>query len=237
MLSKLIVFLDGEKVVERVLDRERIRIGRSPKNDLVLPHSAVSGDHAIVITVRNDSFLEDLHSTNGTWVNGRVQNKHVLEDGDEIRIAPYELKYVRGDEEVLPQDEHSGENDEGYSPETCLDMGRRPESLPPKPEEGGKIRAVDDSFPLATLFMVSGPSAGMEIELRRALTTVGKPGIQMATVARQADGYSISHLDGDSQPMVNGEEISPGGHAPLKHLDDVEIAGIQMKFILQRVRR
>jgi hypothetical protein len=226
MCAYLIVFRDGEKTGARALDRERLRIGRHPGCDLVLPHGAVSGEHAVVITVRDESFLEDMRSTNGTWVNGHAVNKHALAEGDEIGIAPYVLKYTR-----------SAAN--ASLAEKAADRpaaGRPPADASAGQGEEAACRAVDESFPLATLLMLGGPSAGMEIALWRALSTLGKPGVQMATIARQAGGYSLSPLEGESLPRVNGAEISPGGHVLLGHLDDVEIAGVRMKFMLQRTK-
>ena len=225
MCAYLTVFCDDEKIGERALDRERLRIGRHPGCDLVLPHGAVSSEHAVIITVRDDSFLEDTRSTNGTWVNGRAVNKHALAEGDEIYIAPYVLKYTRSALPVGAADRPQAWRSPGFAREAA--------DAPAGREERGGVRAVDDSFPLATLLVLGGPSAGMRIALWRALSTLGKPGIQMATIARQAEGYSLSPLEGENLPRVNGAEISPGGHVLLMHLDDVEIAGVQMKFMLQ----
>src|SRR5262252_1254228 len=85
------------------LDRERITIGRRPDNDLCLPHPAVSGAHAVVVTILADSFLEDLGSTNGTLVNGKAIAKHFLRDRDEIDIGQHKLVYCTDDNAVLEQ--------------------------------------------------------------------------------------------------------------------------------------
>ncbi len=241
MPSRLIVYEDDEPIGERLLDRERVHIGRRPHNDLVLPHSAVSGDHALVITVRNDSFLEDLHSTNGTWVNGRMVTKRLLQDGDEIRIARYVLKYCQ--EECGVDEMAAGEESPSQEPAwqeeaaaTFQDFNRTqvqrryPDVSPPDEE----ARPEAGSLPLGALRVISGPAAGKEVALGRSLTTLGKPGIQVAVITRQKEGYSLAYVEGDSYPLVNGSPVEEDEHTSLEHLDDVEIAGVRMKFILQR---
>lgn len=78
------------------LTKERITIGRRSHNDLVIDHPAVSGEHAAIVTLFNDSFLEDLNSTNGTLVNGQPVKKHFLQNGDVIELAKYTLRYSAG---------------------------------------------------------------------------------------------------------------------------------------------
>lgn len=237
MPSRLLVYEDDVSLGECLLDRERVHIGRKPHNDLVLPHSAVSGEHAVVITVRNDSFLEDLHSTNGTWVNGQVVAKRLLQDGDEIRIARYVLKYrqgVGGKEGAEPpsREEHGQAASDG-APDFNSTLVQR--SYPEMPSAGKIPMELDESiFPLGALRVISGPAAGKEVALNRSLTTLGKPGIQVAVITRQKDGYAVAYVEGDSYPLVNGSPVEEEEHTPLDHLDDVEIAGVRMKFILLR---
>jgi len=76
------------------LDKERIMIGRKPSNEIQIENLAVSGEHACIVTILNDSFLEDLGSTNGTLVNGNPIKKHILQSNDVIEIGKYKLKYV-----------------------------------------------------------------------------------------------------------------------------------------------
>lgn len=232
MPSRLIVYEDGVPIGEQALDRERVHIGRKPHNDLILSHGAVSSEHAVVITVRGDSFLEDLHSTNGTWVNGQVVAKRLLQDGDEIRIARYVLKYDR--EKGAPEDlapfaapgkvPARQEQAASASPDFSATVARRAF----QPAE------TADSLPLGALRIISGPAAGKEVALGRPLTTLGKPGIQVAVITRRKEGYSLAYVEGDSYPLVNGAPVEEDDPADLRHLDDVEIAGVRMKFVLQR---
>src|SRR5512134_2808273 len=94
MPAKLILSMDGLVLKEIALSKERTTLGRKPDNDIHIDNLAVSGHHAVIVTILNDSFLEDLHSTNGTLVNGRPVDKHFLQNNDVIEIGKYKLKYL-----------------------------------------------------------------------------------------------------------------------------------------------
>ncbi|NDP42202.1 MAG: FHA domain-containing protein, partial [Aromatoleum sp.] len=93
-MGKLVLFLADGTTLDIRLDRERITIGRRADNDVCLPYPAVSGEHAAVVTILADSFLEDSGSTNGTLVNGNPVAKHFLRDRDQIDIGRQKLVYV-----------------------------------------------------------------------------------------------------------------------------------------------
>src|SRR5688572_8040254 len=93
-MAKLIMSLDNAVIRELPLDKERVTIGRKSHNDIQIDNLAVSGEHALIVTILNDSFLEDLGSTNGTLVNGNPIKKHILLNNDVIEIGKYKLKYV-----------------------------------------------------------------------------------------------------------------------------------------------
>jgi predicted component of type VI protein secretion system len=103
-MSKLVVFLPDGRLVDVKLERERVTIGRRADNDLCLPYPAVSGEHAAVVTILADSFLEDLGSTNGTLVNGKAVAKHFLRDRDHIDIGKHKIVYVVDDAAKLEPD-------------------------------------------------------------------------------------------------------------------------------------
>jgi hypothetical protein len=93
-MAKLILSLEGSVIREVPLDKERIMIGRKPSNEIQIENLAVSGEHACIVTILNDSFLEDMGSTNGTLVNGNPIKKHILQNNDVIEIGKYKLKYI-----------------------------------------------------------------------------------------------------------------------------------------------
>ena len=92
-MAKLILSVDGQVLKEHTLSKERTLIGRKPHNDIQIDNLAVSGEHAAIITILNDSFIEDLGSTNGTMVNGKPIKKHFLQNNDVIEIGKHKLKY------------------------------------------------------------------------------------------------------------------------------------------------
>jgi pSer/pThr/pTyr-binding forkhead associated (FHA) protein len=248
-MSKLLVYLEGELVGEHLLDHERIMIGRKPNNDLQLPHSAVSGSHAMVITIRDDSFLEDLNSTNGTKVNGKSIKKCLLQDGDEIKIAKHVLKYVFEPLELKPEDEASRLSERLRHLENLIqstddtlatheDMLLRTQTFSSTMQtRANSHRAIAKSTgqelsQLAGLQILSGVGAGKEMDLNRTLTTLGKPGIQVAVITRRPEGYYLSHLEGEKSPLLNGDSIEDEPHELEDH-DIIEIAGIKLEFYLK----
>ncbi|WP_020648389.1 FHA domain-containing protein [Solimonas variicoloris] len=220
-MGKLIVTDSSGQSQEFVLDRERVSIGRHPDNDVALNDKAVSGRHAVIITILKDSFLEDLESTNGTLVNGRAISKHPLTHGDEIMIGRNRLRY---------------EADDGAEDDFEKTMILRPGQLGAAFES--QLQAPAAAAPAAAkpllgkLRVASGPNAGKELELSKALTTVGKPGVQVAAITRRADGYYIVHVGGDSggkRALVNGQEINTQARK-LQPGDTIELLGTQMSF-------
>src|SRR4026207_257382 len=93
-MAKLILSMDGQVLKEIPLSKERITIGRKAHNDVQIDNLAVSGEHAVIVSILNDSFMEDLGSTNGTLVNGNPVKKHFLQNNDVIELGKYKLKYI-----------------------------------------------------------------------------------------------------------------------------------------------
>ncbi|HZW21319.1 FHA domain-containing protein [Noviherbaspirillum sp.] len=108
-MAKLILFADEKRIREIPLSKERVTIGRRPHNDIVIEHPAISGEHAVIVTHLEDSFLEDLNSTNGTQVNGQPIKRHYLQDNDLIELAQYRIQYLSGSEgEATAQNQDLG---------------------------------------------------------------------------------------------------------------------------------
>ncbi len=229
-MSKLILSLDGKTVREYELDKERILIGRKPGNDIQLDNVAVSGDHAVVITILNDSFLEDLGSTNGTKVNGKFIKKCFLQRGDVIEIGKYKLNYVR--EEVVKKQPREFERTVMMKPAAAVaalpsqvEAPRDPAPVPPPPPAPTvKVGAA--------IQLLNGPAAGRELDLVKNLTTLGKPGVQVAVITRRPQGYFITHVEGPKPPVLNGRTLDLQPHALRDH-DILELLGIKMEFFLK----
>lgn len=223
-----VTVMEGTKTLSTVeLDAERTTIGRHPDNDIQLQDNAVSGKHAVIMTILSDSFLEDLNSTNGTLVNGRQVAKHPLADGDVITMGEHTLRYesaVKVDESALEQTMILRPGQMAAAAEQAGErLGAMPAAEPPKPLKG-KLR------------LTSGPNAGRELELTKALTTIGRPGVQVAAVTRRPDGYYLVHVGGQDsggkRPVVNGESI--GVHArQLENGDTIELAGAKLTFLAE----
>ena len=229
MPGSLVLTLNQSVLGEFSLDKERLLIGRKPENDIQVDNLAVSGQHAAIITILNDSFLEDLDSTNGTFVNGKLVKKHALKHGDIVTIGKHELKYVNDDATTDDQDfEKTMIIRPGMAGHAAA--AAKAEETETAPPLGVSSQLSTDEMPLGKIQVLSGPGAGKELELKKALITLGRPGVQVAVITRRPQGYFITHVEG-KHPMVNGDSIGAQAHG-LKDHDVVELAGVKMEFFV-----
>jgi len=228
-MARLILSLDGQTLAEYNMTKERYTIGRLPDNDIRIDNAAVSGHHSLIINILNDSFLEDLNSTKGTYVNGKLIKKHALQHGDVVSIGHHHLRFVDSEVETTEQDEFEKTMviGPGQISEELLRVvaGKAPgRTAPAAPAPAPVLKAK--------LQVLSGQFAGRELELTKALTTLGRPGVQVAAITRRADGYSIVHVEsarsGD-YPLVNGEPIGPQARKLMDN-DVITLAGVKMGF-------
>lgn len=225
-MAKLILSMDGLVLKEIALAKERTSIGRRPSNDIQIDNLAISGEHAAVVTILNDSFLEDLNSTNGTLVNGQPVKKHFLKNGDVIELGKYKLKYVV--EQAMPLD--VGDFDQTATPAAVSAAVKN--AFVAAPAGQSSSAAPYAALVSGAVQILNGANAGRQLELTKSLTTLGKPGVQVAVIARRPHGYFITHVEGAHYPLVNGQAIDAQAHALADH-DVVEIAGIKMEFFLK----
>ncbi len=251
-MAKLILSMETTMLKEIPLNKERTTIGRKPHNDIQIDNLAISGEHAVVITILNDSFLEDLGSTNGTFVNGQSVKKHFLQNGDTIELGKYRLKFVS----ELPQQTNAAD----FEKTMILRPGAaKPPAAPPPaapaaptppaapagvpaahtttspgmpPAAAATTPAPTAALLLGAIQLLSGGNAGKEMELTKTLTTLGKPGVQVAVIARRPHGYFITHVEGASFPVVNGKALDAQAHQLADH-DVIELAGVKMEFFLK----
>ncbi|HET7203232.1 MAG TPA: FHA domain-containing protein [Steroidobacteraceae bacterium] len=241
-MARLVLHLDGQTLAEYNMSKERYTIGRLPDNDIRIDNPAVSGHHALVINILNDSFLEDLNSTNGTYVNGKIIKKHALQHGDVITVGHHALRFVDSETEE-EQDEFE---------KTMVISSRDAAHLVAGAQKGGAGSAgnghgavpaaattssaapafANGVLPRAKLQVLSGQFAGRELDLVKTLTTLGRPGVQVAAITRRADGFYIVHVESGREndfPLVNGAPI--GQQARRLHDNDVvQLAGVKMGF-------
>jgi pSer/pThr/pTyr-binding forkhead associated (FHA) protein len=209
-MPKMIVSIDGVVIKEVQLTKERTTLGRRPYNDVVIDNLAVSGEHAVLQMTGNEVMLEDLNSTNGTYVNGKAVKKQPLQNGDTIEVGKYKIKFVN--EAEAP----------GYDKTMLFKPGEAPAAAAPAAGEGTGLNGV--------LRVLSGTASGREVPLTKVVTTVGKPGVAVAAITRRHHGFVVAHVEGSGIPLLNG---APIGSEPvaLKSGDMIELAGTKMQFI------
>jgi len=284
-MAKLILSVDGQVLKEYQLSKERTLIGRKPHNDIQIDNLAVSGEHAAIITILNDSFIEDLGSTNGTMVNGKPVKKHFLQNNDVVEIGKHKLKYfndaptaataadfektmiIRNPAKAAPPP--AAEKGMGDTQTNLKPLGAEasmkpaasatttatspPAAPPPKPEpapapppppppkaEPAPAPAAPAAAPAggapaagglreAAIQVLSGAAAGRTLDLTKNLTTIGKPGMQVAVITKRPNGYFITHVEGATYPTLNGGSLGAQARQLGDH-DLIEIAGVKMEF-------
>ncbi len=240
-MARLMLSLDGQVLAEYNMTKERYTVGRLPDNDVRIDNAAVSGHHALIINILNDSFLEDLNSTNGTYVNGKLIKKHALQHADVITIGHHQLRFVDQEEADADPDEFEKTMVIHPSSASVEKMNLAARAVQQAASGTGASASADASsappasLPTARLQVLSGAFAGKELELTKALTTLGRPGVQVAGVTRRAEGYYIVHVDSledGNYPVVNGKRIGPRAQK-LEDNDVIELAGVKMGFFLK----
>ena len=251
-MARLVLSLDSQVMAEYNMNKERYTVGRLPDNDIRIDNPAVSGHHALVINILNDSFLEDLNSTNGTYVNGKIIKKHALQGGDTITVGHHSLRFVDGEGDE-PEDEFEKTMVIGprgsvrvvppqisaaaAAATAAAGTAAATTATPAKSEPAAAAAPAAGSLQAsqlrkAKLQVLSGQFAGRELELIKTLTTLGRPGIQVAAITRRADGYYVVHVESGKEndfPLVNGAPI--GQQARRLHDNDVlQLAGVKMGF-------
>jgi pSer/pThr/pTyr-binding forkhead associated (FHA) protein len=235
-MARLMLSLDGSVLAEYNMNKERYTIGRLPDNDIRIDNPAVSGHHSLIINILNDSFLEDLNSTNGTYVNGKLIKKHAMQHGDVITVGHHQLRFVDSQDGSAEQDEFEKTmviTSSSQGEERIRRVGQAVDQA--AKAVVAKRSAVPDNataLPKAKLQVLSGAFAGRELELTKALTTLGRPGVQVAAITRRSEGYFIVHVDSGKEndfPLVNGVPIGQQARR-LNDNDVVQLAGVKMGF-------
>jgi hypothetical protein len=223
-MPKMIVSIDGVVIKEVQLSKDRTTLGRRPYNDIVIDNLAVSGEHAVLLMNGNEVYLEDLNSTNGTYVNGKAVKKQLLQNSDTIEIGKYKIKYVN---------EVPGAN---FEKTMIIKPGSMPPAAPAAPAQPRPAAAAPGAVPepaapaRGAIKVLSGAAAGREVALVKVVTTIGKPGVAVASITKRPHGFVVAHVEGASRPSVNGTVIG-AEPVPLRHGDLLELAGTQMQFV------
>ena len=217
-MPKLIVSIDGVVIKEVTLAKERTTLGRRPYNDIVVDNLAISGEHAVLHMIGGDVYLEDLNSTNGTYVNGRAIKKQALEQNDIIEVGKYKVRFVAG--AVTAESAPSTR-----VPVPPASSGPIPLSTAPTVQAplGGGTAGT------AVIRVLTGSGAGRELSLQKVVTTIGKPGVAVAAVTRRLHGYVVAPIDGGT--ALNGEPLGSEAVA-LQDGDVLELGGTRMQFVV-----
>src|SRR5690349_267744 len=164
-MGKLVVSLDGVVIKEVQITKDKTTLGRRPYNDIVIDNLAVSGEHAVLQMVGADVFIEDLNSTNGTYINGKAIKKQLLSHNDTVEIGKYKIKYLVEDgtdyEKTMIMKPGTGPTiapNSGYSPTVGFGASGF-----------GSLGA--GSGP-ASIKVLNGAAAGREVALTKVVTTV-----------------------------------------------------------------
>lgn len=222
-MPKLIVSIDGVVIKEVQLTKDRTTLGRRPYNDVVIDNLAVSGEHAAVLVSGSEVQLEDLNSTNGTYVNSRAIRKQVLRHNDMVEIGKYKIKFLHEAPDAV-QEQAAPARDAVAPPraETPVPQRRAFDAV----TSSADIEAMGP----ASIKVISGAATGREVALVKPVTTLGKPGVAVAAITRRPQGYVVAHVEGGEFPLLNGTAISTAP-AGLKNGDIIQLAGTQMQFI------
>ena len=207
-MPKLIVSIDGVVVKEYQLIKDRSTIGRRPYNDVVIDNLAVSGEHAVIQMVDGKAVLEDLGSTNGTFVNGKAIKKQELAHDDTIEVGKYKVKFIDGDTLSAPVSLSGA----GLSVPMGVDTGAGTAVV------GPRVRVLN------------GSAAGRELALTKVVTTIGKPGLSVASITRRAHGFDLAQVEGAHVAAVNGVAVD-AGPITLKNRDQIDLGGIRLEFV------
>jgi hypothetical protein len=224
MMGKLVVSLDGVVIKEVQITKDKTTLGRRPYNDIVIDNLAVSGEHAVLQMVGSDVFIEDLNSTNGTYINGKAVKKQLLTHNDTVEIGKYKIKF-------LLEDGTDYEKTMIMKPGTMHAPAAAP-AAPVMPARASSFGAlgIPSNTSQATIRVMNGAAAGREVVLTKVVTTVGKPGVQVASITKRPAGYVLAHVEGSARPAVNGNPLV-GETVGLKNGDVIELAGTQMQFV------
>lgn len=213
IVARLIISVDGRQFRRVELSQQRMTIGRNAEADIPLDDLAVSGEHARITTILDDSFLEDLDSTTGTSVNGAAVKKHVLCDGDVIGIGRYCLRYAVTEQ---PPDSNGGLHSNQVAFASAED-------------EGAPAHAVDVCEAATISVVLDGGRAGRCVALTKSVTTFGKAGMQVAAITRDDECYLLRHIEGEHPTAINGVHVAAEGRV-LQEGDLIELAGVKLKF-------
>jgi pSer/pThr/pTyr-binding forkhead associated (FHA) protein len=221
-MPKMIVSIDEVVIKEVQITKDKTTLGRRPYNDIVIDNLAVSGEHATIQMAGGEVAIEDLNSTNGTYVNGKAIKKQTLQNGDSIEIGKYKIKFVG--------DGAADNFDKTMVVKAQPVAADRPSPVAPREATSSTFGSPMGAVQNAAIKVLSGAAAGREVPLTKVVTTIGKPGVAVAAITKRQHGFVVHHVEGGGNPTLNGAPIS-SDPVSLKNGDVIELAGTQMQFV------
>ncbi|KQW58016.1 FHA domain-containing protein [Variovorax sp. Root411] len=215
-MPRMIISVDGVVIGQVALAKERTTLGRRAYNDIVIDNLAVSGEHAVLHMSGGDVEIEDLNSTNGTYVNALAIQKQALKDNDVVEVGGCRIHFrARSNLAVSAGSVRTASAE--------LPSGTMP--LSSAPTESGAL--VELGVPV--LRVLSGANEGQDVALQKVVTTIGKPGVAVAVVTRRRMGYVAAGVEG--RVMLNGQQLGAEAVA-LQEQDVLELGGAtRMQFV------
>lgn len=230
-MAKLILKFNNEVIDHIELAQGDMKIGRKSTNEVFIDNLAVSGEHANVFTIGEDSFVQDLGSTNGTFVNNKRITKHHLKNGDVITIGKHTMVYFSEEDTTS-----SEENTEDFARTVIINPGAAPSPEMNPAKDTMSMKAPDSPASAerqGAIFVLSGGNSGKRIELTKSITNLGKTGRISGSINKTASGYKLVAASGATDlPRLNGREVDTEG-SELKNGDIIEVAGTRLQFYLK----
>jgi pSer/pThr/pTyr-binding forkhead associated (FHA) protein len=231
-MAKIIIKFNNDVVDHVDLRQGDMKIGRKPGCEIQIDNLSVSGEHANIFTVGEDSFVQDLGSTNGTFINNKKISKHHLKNGDTVVIGKHSLIYLsestrasRAPDEfaktviISPSRTVEPKPAAPATERPAITLETKPKDAPAKTERSGAI------------FVLSGVNSGKRIDLTKKITNLGSAGKRAGAITQTNDGFMLAP-GADETPKLNGRPIPHEG-SKLKNGDVIEVAGTRLQFYLK----
>jgi len=220
-MAKLILKFANEVIDHIDLRQGDMKIGRRPGTDIQIDNLAVSGEHANLFTIGEDTFIQDLGSTNGTFVNNKQITKHHLRNGDTISIGKHTLVYIA-------EDSAASDVTEDFSKTVIISPGSMQPAAAPAPQPSSAPAGSR-----GVIIILNGANSGKQIPLTKSITSLGKTGKKAGSIQQTDKGYLLTPSEGSNEnPVLNGRPVTAEGSL-LKNGDVIEVSGTRIQFALK----
>jgi len=227
-MAKLIVKLNNEVVDHIDVEQGDMKVGRRPGCEVFLDNLSVSGEHANIFTIGDDSFIQDLNSTNGTFINNKKITKHHLRNGDAVVIGKHTLVYLTEQVAATPQDFAKTVIINPAAMREAVAAAPAAAAVAAKPAAAAAVVAKAELR--GALVILSGANSGKRIELTKSVTNLGKTGKRAGSITRTDEAFMLAPSEDGEVPKLNGRPVGSEA-AALKNGDIIEVAGTRLQFL------